>query len=93
MSDTEMKVELSNKEYKVAYVNKQLNKVDKISREEAMTSKKEKKNNIDRIGMAIRYKRNLPNISGILRKKKPLLKKTDRLRTIFTSLSNVACRR
>ncbi len=58
-----------------------------------MTLKKENKNKLDRILMAITYSRILPNISGIIRKRQPLLKKTDRLKTIFPSPYMVAFRR
>ncbi len=75
----ELKVQFSNRGYKVVYVNKQLNKVDKISREEVMILKKEKKNEVDRIVMALTYSRNLPNISSILRKRS-LPKKADSLK-------------
>ncbi len=57
----------------VAYVNKQLS--IKVPREEDMIPTKKKNDKVDSRIMAITYTRNLPNISGILRKDNPFWKK------------------
>ena len=87
-----LKARLVERRYPAPLVEKELQKVDNVSRDQLLSSNPLKQNE-KRVPMALTFSRYLPNVPGLLKKKRYILNRSQRLREIFTSDSMVAYKR
>ena len=87
-----LKNRLRDRDYPESVIEKELCKVDKMSREQVLRGVPLKRKN-DRVPMALTYSRFLPNIPALLKRNRHLLHRSERMRSIFTTDSMVAYKR
>ena len=87
-----LKARLVEREYPASFVERQLQKVDKVSTEKLL-SKKPESSKTDRVPMAITYSQYLPDMARLLKSKRHLLHRSERLRQVFPRDPMVAYKR
>ena len=87
-----LKARLLEREYPPSLVENELRKVDRLNREQLL-SEKATKNNSKRVPLAITFSQYLPNINAVLKSKRHILNRSQRLRSVFPSESMVAYKR
>ena len=87
-----LKDRLVSRNYPVSMVERELRKVDKLSREQVLNGVPVKRGR-DRVPMALTFSRFLPNVSALLKKNRHLLNRSERMRNVFPADSMVAYKR
>ena len=89
---TELKSHLRKRGYSGKNIERQLQRVDKLNREDLLQAKTKKKKG-DRVPLVVTYSKQLPDISNILRKHHSVLSNSAKLRAAFKQPPIVAYRR
>ena len=87
-----LKGRLLERGYPDSLVERELRKVDKVKRDTILTSRKNRDVQ-QRVPLALTYSRYLPNITAILKSKRHLLHRSERMASIFPSDPMVAYKR
>jgi len=88
-----LKEHLHRRGYKKSEVEKQLGRVDNLSRDDLLNQTCEREENQERVPLVLTYSGSLPNIHRILRARASLLQNSERLKDVFRQQPMVAYRR
>jgi len=89
----DLKARLIEREYPAFLVEQELRKVDNVSRDQLLKSRSGENDKKKGVPMAITFSQYLPNIQAVLKSKRYLLHKSQRLSNIFPLDPMVACKR
>lgn len=79
---TEIKTHLKNRGYNQRFIEKELQKVDKVERENLLNYRSKKKK-MERVPLVVTFSKGLPDVRNILQKHMPKLHTSDRMKDIF----------
>lgn len=88
----DLKARLIDRKYPVSLIEQALQKVDKLNRDQLLNGRRVEKNT-KAVPMAITFSQYLPNIKAILKNKRHLLQRSNRLSNVFPSDPMVAYKR
>ena len=88
----QIKNHLKNRGYHGNFVENELQKVDKLERQNLL-SYRNKKKSMERVPLVLTFSKGLPNVRNILRKHMPTLHTSDRLKNVFPTQPILAYKR
>ena len=89
---SKIKNHLKKRGFKEGSVEKELKKVDGLTRKDLLTYRKERRNT-DRVPLVLTFSQNLPDVRKIMRKNMSLLHTSDRMKEVFPVQPILAFRR
>ena len=89
---SDLKLHLRKRGYSGREIERQLQKIDKMDREELLHKESKRQRN-DRVPLVITYSKSLPDIRGILRKHQDTLYMSERMQKVFAKPPLLAFRR